>query len=235
MVKMNKQSMPSQDKRIPKPLPGDPFFKWIARKRCGGISWVIGFGCMFFFVIGTVHSVEAIILDPSPSQVEEAIARGEMLAQTRQPPVTLYAQFGNQEYVASPSPHGFLMTKLSGVAVMAGHYALRGERPSEQDLSRILSEEELQIVVTVFGDSPIFAQGSYLLMKQGDRLIKPTRIRADGRAESIGPIANHPVFRAKIVATFAYQSFSPEAKTIISVFPGVGGEVTFDLDFSHIP
>ena len=60
-------------------------------------------------------------------------------------------------------PHGFLVTKISGLAVMAGHFALRGEQPSEQDVQRVLAEETLQVVVTVFGDSPVFARDSYML------------------------------------------------------------------------
>lgn len=197
---------------------------------CGAWCAGLGFFCAIFW--GGQTFVDAIVSSPSPSQIEEALKRGEDLAQQREPPVTLYASFGTPETM---NPHGFVMTKLSGVAVMAGHFALRGERPSRQDVERILSEEELQVVVTVFGDSPIFARDSYLLLKQGDRLIKPTRIRADGRATPVGPLATQPAFRAKIVASFAYDSFAPDAETIVAVFPGVGGEVNFILNFSSIP
>lgn len=177
-------------------------------------------------------TLEAIVHNPSAQQIEDALTRGEAIAEERQPPINLYAHFGKAEGL---SPHGFLMTKLSGVAVLSGHFALRGDHPSPEDIERILTEDALQIVVTVFGDSPIFARESYLLLKQGDDLIKPTRIRADGRAAAIGPLSNQPSFRAKIVASFPYSSFDPEAQTVISVFPGVGGEVNFPLDFSSIP
>jgi len=183
------------------------------------------------FLVATI-SAEAIIQNPSPFQIEEAVKRGEMLAQKRQPPVILYTSFGDSSNFMA---HGFLMTKLGGVAVMAGHFALRGERPSQQEIERILSEEELQVVVTVFGDSPFFARNSYLLLKQGDNLIAPTRIRADGRAVPVETLETEPVFRAKIVASFPYDSFAPDAETVVSVFPGVGGEVDFVLDFSKIP
>ena len=206
---------------------------WVAPKRRPRGKWFACLTCFCtIFLIGIQTSVEAIVEDPSPLQVEEAVKRGEVLAQQRQPPTTFYTTFGNQD---TSAPHGFFMTKLGGVAVMSGHFALRGTRPSREDISRILSEEELQIVVTVFGDSPDFARGSYLLLKQGDRLIKPTRIRADGQATSIGPLGTHPAYRAKIVASFGYGTFIPDAETIVSVFPGVGGEVGFMLDFSRIP
>ncbi|MGD9850004.1 MAG: hypothetical protein AB7T38_01935 [Nitrospirales bacterium] len=176
--------------------------------------------------------VEAVVPSPSSKQIEQALRRGEAVAQERQPPINLYAHFGNAEEL---SPYGIVMTKLGGVAVLSGHFALRGEKPSSGDVERILAEDVLQIVVTVFGDSPTFAKDSYLLLKQGNNLIKPTRIRADGLAAAIEPLSSRPTFRAKIVASFAYGSFDPEGQTIISVFPGVGGEVNFLLDFSSIP
>lgn len=127
------------------------------------------------------------------------------------------------------------MTKLGGVAVMSSHFALRGERPSPQDIERIVGEADLQVVVTVYGPSPAFARESYLLFKQGERIIKPTRIRADGRAVSVEGGMEGGTFRAKIVASFVYGSFDPQGETLISVFPGTGGEVNFLLDFSGIP
>ena len=189
------------------------------------LAWLLG-------LMGNAFSVEAIVSNPSPVQIQEAVLRGEAIAGKRHPPINLYAHFGQSEGF---SPHGFLMTKLGGVAVLTGHFALRGEKPSPADIDNILGEEALQIVVTVFGDSPFFARDSYVLLKQGETLIKPVRIRADGRAAAIETMHNQPAFRAKIVASFPYGSFSPEAKTIISVFPGVGGEVNFPLDFSSIP
>jgi hypothetical protein len=81
---------------------------------------------------------------------------------------------------------GFLVTKVSGLAVMFGHYALRGEQPTDQDIQRVLEEDALQVVVTVFGNTPGFARDSYLLLKQNDQMIKPDRIGFDARARSVG-------------------------------------------------
>lgn len=183
-------------------------------------------------VLGNPFSAEAIIQHPTKSQIDAAVEQGEEMARDRQPPVRLYAHFGSFETL---DPHGFLMTKLGGIAVMSGHFALRGERPGLQDIQRVINEDAMQVVVTVFGDSPTFARESYLLLKQGDRLIKPIRIRADGRAEPTRQGRARAAFRAKIVASFAYGTFSPVAETTIAVFPGVGGKVNFFLDFSTIP
>jgi len=177
--------------------------------------------------------VWAIVPYPSQSQILEAVEKGQQGARNRNPPNTLYWRFGSLE--ENFQPYGFLMTKLSGIAVMAGHFALRGEQPTSQDIQRVLDEKALQIVVMIFGDTPTFARDSYLIIKQGNRLIKPDRIRFDARASPISQRHGEPVFRAKIVASFVYGAFDLEAPTTIKVFPGAGGEMTFDLDFSAIP
>ncbi|MDX2347650.1 MAG: hypothetical protein QNK38_02220 [Nitrospirota bacterium] len=127
------------------------------------------------------------------------------------------------------------MTKVSGLAVMSGHYALRGEQPTDQDIQRMLGEDALQVVVTIFGNTPSFAQDSYLLFKQDEQIIKPDRIRFDARARPVGHDQGDPVFRAKIVGLFPYGTFDPESRATLLVFPGAGGEIRFDLDLSTIP
>jgi hypothetical protein len=184
-------------------------------------------------LIWVPRPVLAIVQYPSQSQIVEAVERGQEGARSRNPPNALNRRFGSSE--DDFQPYGFLMTKLSGIAVMSGHFALRGEQPTAQDIQRVLDEEALQVVVMIFGDSPSFAMDSYLLLKQGNRLIKPDRIRFDARASPVSQGRGEPVFRAKIVASFVYGTFDLEAPTTIKVFPGAGGEMTFDLDFSSIP
>jgi hypothetical protein len=195
-------------------------------------------GFCFLLAAGLVILVSSpvwgIVPHPSEFQILEAIKNGQEGARSRTPPDRLYWHFGiSSEEV--PQAHGFLMTKLNGIAVMSSHFALRGERLAFQDIQRILDEKSLQVVVIIFGDSPTFAQDSYLLLKQGDRLIKPDRIRFDARATLLSPNQGPPMYRAKIVASFNYDVFDVLAQTTVKVFPGTGGEVTFDLDFASIP
>ena len=196
----------------------------------GCCAW-LGFGVGL--ITWLPPTVWAIVQDPSPSQILEAVKKGQEGARSRKPPNGLYWRFGFSE--DDSQPYGFFMTKLSGIAVMSSHFALRGEKPTSQDIQRVLDDKALQIVVMIFGDSPTFAMDSYLLLKQGNRLIAPDRIRFDARASSISQRHGKPVFRAKIVASFVYGTFDLAAPTTVKVFPGAGGEMTFDLDFSAIP
>ncbi len=198
--------------------------------RCAGF-WIL---LEAWLVILVSSPVWGIVPQPSESQILEAIKNGQEGARSRTPPNMLYWHFGISSEDA-PHAHGFLMTKLNGIAVMSSHFALRGERLASQDIQRILDEKFLQVVVLVFGDSPSFAKDSYLLLKQGDRLIKPDRIRFDARATLLSPREGPPMYRAKIVASFNYDVFDALAQTTVKVFPGAGGEVTFDLNFASIP
>lgn len=198
--------------------------------RCAGFWLLLEAG----LVLIVSSPVWGIVPHPSESQILEAINIGQEGARRRTPPNMLYWHFGVSSEDA-PHAHGFLMTKLNGIAVMSSHFALRGERLPSQDIQRVLDEQFLQVVVLIFGDSPSFAKDSYLLLKQGDRLIKPDRIRFDARATLLDPSQGPPMYRAKIVASFHYDVFDALAHTTVKVFPGTGGEVTFDLDFASIP
>ncbi|MCW5782135.1 MAG: hypothetical protein KIT39_02370 [Nitrospirales bacterium] len=198
--------------------------------RCAGFWFLLEVG----LVLIVSSPVWGIVPHPSESQILEAIENGQEGARSRTPPNMLYWHFGVSSEDA-PHAHGFLMTKLNGIAVMSSHFALRGESLGSQDIQRILDEQFLQVVVLIFGDSPSFAKDSYLLLQQGDRLIKPDRIRFDARATLLDPSQGPPMYRAKVVASFHYDVFDALAQTTIKVFPGTGGEVTFDLDFASIP
>jgi hypothetical protein len=173
----------------------------------------------------------AIVVDPTPVQVESALQRGRAAADARTPPDRLYAWFGAADELA---PRGFLMTKMAGLTVMSTHFALRSQTPGEPDIRQILEDEHLLISAMIFGGDPRFAVDSYMVLMQGGRTIKPVRVRFDGMAARTSVWPRSPAYRAKVVATFAYAEIDPQAKTVLAVFPGQGGELQFELDFSTI-
>jgi hypothetical protein len=175
--------------------------------------------------------VAAIELQPTPDQIRTALERGKAAAVARQPPDRLYAWFGANDEL---QPRGFLMTKLVGLTVMSAHFALRSEIPNETEIEQILREPTLLVSVVVFGDRPTFAVDSYMVMVQRERTIKPVKVRFDGQASRTSVWPNAPAYRAKIVGSFRYDDLDPKAPTRLSVFPGGGKEVSFDLDFSKI-
>ena len=173
----------------------------------------------------------AIEVTPTPEHVRAALERGQAAAKARKPPTELYAWFGGTD---EWKPRGFLMTKLSGLTVMAAHFALRSEQPTAADIRQILDETTMLVSATIYGDRPAFARDSYLVMTQGARTIKPLTVRFDGQAQRTSAWPGSPAYQAKVVASFAYTEFDPRTRTRISVFPPVGGEVAFDVDFARL-
>ncbi|RMH31482.1 MAG: hypothetical protein D6690_16050 [Nitrospirae bacterium] len=181
---------------------------------------------------GGVQDIRAVVVHPTRQQVGEAVGRGLAAAKNKISPNQLYQRFGSSQEL---EPSGMLLTKLSTITVMTAHFALRSAKPSTQELQQMLSQPTLQISITLFGDSPRFAQNSYVLLTQGNRVIKPVRVRSDAWAHKTRVWPQSPAYRATVVASFAYDSFDPLALTIISVFPGSGGEMRFEVDFSQFP
>lgn len=187
-------------------------------------------------IVAVPAAASAIEVQPSAEQVQQALERGRAAATSRVPPVELYSWFGPPSDPTNEfRPRGFLMTKLSGLAVMSAHFALRSAQPTDQELRRVLDDKHLQVSVTLYGDRREFAQNTFVMLTQGDRKIMPTHVRADATADRTSAWPKSPAYRAKVVASFAYGDFDPHAKTQLSVFPRGGGELSFDLDFAAIP
>lgn len=178
----------------------------------------------------------AIEIQPNEQQIRQALEQGRVAASARTPPVELYSWFGPPSEPANAfRPRGFVMTKLSGLAVMSAHFALRSAEPTEEELQRVLADKHLQASVTLYGDRRDFARNTFIMLTQGDRKIMPAHVRSDATAERTSAWPKSPAYRAKVVASFAYGDFDPQARTQLSVFPRNGGELSFDLDFSAIP
>lgn len=192
---------------------------------------MVAAGLLFGWALACPGAALAIDVQPAPDRIQTALERGRSAAAARTPPNELYAWFGG---ASEQEARGFLVTKMSGLAVMATHFALRADRPTDADIRQILDEKTMLVSVTIYGDRPTFAQNSYLVLTQRSKLIKPTKVRFDGQASLAPTWPKTPPFRAKVIATFLYEEFDPLAATRISVFPATGGEIAFDVDFSKV-
>ena len=188
---------------------------WIA------VVWTCGFVC----------PSAAIEVQPTQAKVRLALDRGKEAAEHRQAPEMFYTRLGGGDDL---HPSGFLVTKLTGLSVMATHMALRGLEPSAADIAQVTESPAMLVSAVILGDSPSFAVNSYIVLDQGGRVVKPATVRADGQASRSSAWPKSPKFQAKVVATFRYVDFDPNAQTTITVFPATGGEVHFSLNFAEI-
>ncbi len=84
---------------------------------------------------------------------------------------------------------------------MASHF---GFPPSETEIQRILDEETMLVSVTIFGETPTFADDSYIVLKEGEELVKPIKVRFDGVAHRTRIWPKAPRYQAKVIGTFRY-------------------------------
>jgi hypothetical protein len=176
-------------------------------------------------------SAHAIDVHPTAEQIQAALDQGREAAQKQSLPDTFYIRFGATDELHSS---GFLITKLGGLSVMATHMALRGIQLSETDVTQVLEGQTMLVSTVIFGNVPNFAVDSYMVFDQGGKIIKPVTVRFDGVANRSAAWPESPRFKAKVVASFNYADFDPNAKTTITIFPSNGGESSFGVDFSQI-
>ena len=176
-------------------------------------------------------SAYAIDVHPTAEQIRAALDRGKEAAQKQSPPDTFYVRFGATDELHS---NGFLITKLGGLSVMATHMALRGLQPGETDVTQVLEGQTMLVSTVIFGNVPNFAVDSYMVFDQGGTTIKPVTVRFDGVANRSAAWPESPRFKAKVVASFNYADFDPNANTTITVFPANGGETSVTVDFSGV-
>ncbi len=112
--------------------------------------------------------------------------------------------------------------------------ALRGLEPSAADIAQVTEAPTMLVSTVILGDGPSFAVNSYIVLDQGGRVVKPATVRVDGQASRSLAWPKSPKFLAKVVATFRYADFDPNAQTTITVFPAAGGETHFSLNFAEI-
>lgn len=203
---------------------------WVAQAgRLRGVVFCVGvLASSGLFPHVLTHAIE---VRPTAEEIQAALDRGKDAAQRQSPPDTFYVRFGATDELHSS---GFLITKLGGLSIMATHMALRGIQPSKADVSQILEGQTMLVSTVIFGNVPNFAIDSYMVFDQGGKTIKPVTVRFDGVANRSAAWPESPRFKSKVVASFNYADFDPDAKTTITVFPANGGESSFILDFSEI-
>lgn len=182
-------------------------------------------------IAGLVLPSQAIESRPSQGEIAAALARGREAAQQHQPPDTFYVRFGATDDL---HPSGFLITKLGALSVMATHMALRGLEPGEADIAQVLEQPTMLVSAVIFGNHPRFAVDSYMVLDQSGKTIKPVTVRFDGQASRSAAWPESPQFKAKVVASFNYADFDPQAITTLTVFPANGGEVSFRIDLAQM-
>lgn len=122
----------------------------------------------------------AIEVNPTPTQIQLALDRGQQAAAQHHSPETLYHRFSG---VDSGQAEGIVLTKLGNLSVMAAHMALRGLEPSAADVAHVIEASTMLVSATIVGERPDFAVNSYMTLDQGGE--RSHRSRCEPMAELI--------------------------------------------------
>ena len=187
---------------------------------------------LLFSLILPVLPADAVVINLSPRDCEEAISFGKAHRASIDKELDKRYAFGSAEEYADG---GTINSKWYKLALMAGYKAQRGEAVTPQEQSEILADSCLQINITVHGQSLDFAKAYQVTMLQQGKEIKADKIHADHfthqHSDKNQP-AGFPCCRAVLRAYFKYSDIDP-AGTAILIVKKDSKTVRFDVDIAR--
>ena len=176
----------------------------------------------------------AIMVDLDPAAVKQAIEEGKQIKDEELKNVP--TRFGANLKEDICGGGGEIRTKTFALSRL-GSMIARNPEQAEQDkakideqIQKILDSKVLKIAFDFCGDTADFAEGYSATLEQGGKMIKGEMAKADRAKKN----DKGPAFRGKIVASFPYSSFDPNAVTKITLYAPVGDAMSWEVDFSTI-
>src|SRR5437879_6752199 len=176
----------------------------------------------------------AIVVDLDPAAVKQAIEGGKKMSD--EDLRTIPTRFGANLKEDICGGGGAIRTKTVTLNRLGGAIA-RNPEQAEQDkakideqIQKILDSKVLRIAFDFCGDTADFAEGSTATLEQRGTMIEGERAKPDRAKKN----EKGPAYRGKIVASFPYSSFDPNAATKITLYPPVGDAMSWEVDFSKI-
>ncbi len=182
----------------------------------------------------TPASSGAILVDLNPAAVKQTIEDGKKTSDEELK--TISTRFGASLKEDICGGGGAIRTKTVTLNRLGGAIA-RNPEQAEQDkakideqVQKILEAKVLKIEFDFCGDTADFAEGATATLEQGGKMIKGEMAKPDRAKKN----EKGPAFRGKIVASFPYSSFDPNAVTKITLFPPMGDAMSWEVDLSKI-
>lgn len=160
-------------------------------------------------------AAEALLVTVSREEAEEALRQGREKGHRVSEYVNRAYGFGQEERYGE---HGIVRTKWSKLMVLAGLLAIKGGKPSEAELTGILTSTDLQVDLHAFGDRAGFADAYTTYIVQAGRRIDPEKIAVDDVAYPGGDgsaASGFPRYQATIRSYFLYNKINPTDKAEI--------------------
>lgn len=105
-------------------------------------------------------------------------------------------------------------------------------RMPEEFIQKVVDMPNMEVEVQLCGDDEYFAEKADMVFQQKGKNIAPIDISPAERGRKNDGAG--PAYRSRFTARFAYDSFDPDAKTVVVVTLQDGQEVRFDADLSKV-
>ncbi|HET6673795.1 MAG TPA: hypothetical protein VFG71_00580 [Nitrospiraceae bacterium] len=105
-------------------------------------------------------------------------------------------------------------------------------RMPEEFIQKVVEMPNMEVEVQLCGDDEYFAEKADIVFQQKGKNIRPIDVSPAERGRKND--GEGPGFRSRFTARFAYDSFDPNAKTIVVVTLQDGQEIRFDADLSRV-
>jgi hypothetical protein len=177
-------------------------------------------------------AAEALLATVSREEAEDALRQGREKGDRVSEYINRAYGFGEEERFGE---HGIVRTKWSKLMVLAGLLAIKGGKPSEAELTGILTSTDLQVDLHAFGDRAGFANAYTAYMIQGGRRIDPEKIAVDDIAYPAGDgvaASGFPRYRATIRSYFLYDKITPAGRIEIVLVKN-RKRISFEVDLAN--
>src|SRR5213594_3300022 len=199
--------------------------------RAWRMSWVIAVAAVWCFPASPSGAIE---VDLDAAAVKKAVEEGKKLKPEELKIST--TRFGADLSKDICGGGGEIQTKTFALnrygALIAAdpEGAEQNKERVNASIQKLGESKQLKIVFDFCGDTADFAEGSSATLEQGGKMIKGEMAKPDRAKKN----EKGPAYRGKIVASFPYSSFDPNAVTKITLFPPVGDAMSWEVDLSKI-
>ncbi|GEM_PF-1785005 len=168
----------------------------------------------------------AVEVNPTKEQVAKTIQKGEKRIDH---PLQIPNMFGT----AGSCGWGFLQSKLWNLWAGSQLSAKKSKTLSEREIERILASPTMIVSYHFCTDHPR-EKKVRVLLKQGERVIKPEKIQIDPPM-IISAWPKTPRYDINTLAYFSYGSFDPKATTDIIVIDESGKQFQYQVSLANVP
>ena len=105
-------------------------------------------------------------------------------------------------------------------------------RMPEEFIQKVVDMPNMEVEIQLCGDDEYFAEKAELAFQQKGKNIAPIDISPAERGRKND--GDGPAYRSRFTARFAYDSFDPNAQTVVVVTLQDGQEIRFDADLSKV-